>query len=139
MRTAIDTNVISALWSGEPTASAVSRGLHRARLEGGLVVCGAVYSELLAHPKAKPSFVDEFLTSGRIEVETNFEISIWREGGSAFAAYAHRRRTAKSGEPKRLLVDFIVGAHALLKADRLLTFDQSRYSLAFPKLKLITP
>jgi predicted nucleic acid-binding protein len=32
------------------------------------------------------------------------------------------------------LVDFIVGAHAILKADRLLTLDAARYQVAFPKL-----
>jgi predicted nucleic acid-binding protein len=59
---------------------------------------------------------------------------VWHAAGAAFAAYAARRRRSKGGEPKRLLVDFIVGAHAVLKADRLLTLDPARYSLAFPKL-----
>jgi predicted nucleic acid-binding protein len=139
MRTAIDTNIISALWSSEPTASAVSHALNNARLEGGLTVCGAVYAELLAHPKSKPCFVDEFLASGRILIDAAFEVSVWQAAGVAFASYSARRRIAKAGEPKRLLVDFIVGSHALLKADRLLTFDKSRYSSAFPRLKIVTP
>jgi predicted nucleic acid-binding protein len=38
---------------------------------------------------------------------------------------------------KRLLGDFIVGAHALLQADRLMTFDPKRYKSHFPELKLL--
>ena len=36
-----------------------------------------------------------------------------------------------------MLVDFIVGAHALLMADRFLTLDQGRYSKDFPELNLL--
>jgi predicted nucleic acid-binding protein len=34
-------------------------------------------------------------------------------------------------------VDFIIGAHAFLKADRLLTLDAGRYRTAFPKLVMM--
>jgi len=37
-----------------------------------------------------------------------------------------------------LLADFIVGAHALTRSDRLLTLDPSRYSRDFPELEQIT-
>jgi predicted nucleic acid-binding protein len=37
------------------------------------------------------------------------------------------------GNPKRLLVDFLIGAHAILKDDRLLTLDASCYREDFPK------
>jgi len=36
-----------------------------------------------------------------------------------------------------LLVDFIIAAHALLHADRLMTLDPVRYELDFPKLHLV--
>ena len=45
-------------------------------------------------------------------------------------------RTA--GEAGRLLVDFLVGAHAAGRADRLLTLDPDRYRLGFPGLVLLT-
>ena len=54
-----------------------------------------------------------------------------------YAAHAQRRRRSKDASPKRVLVDFIVGAHALLKADRLVTLDAARYKLAFPKLLMV--
>jgi len=37
MRTAIDTNVLSALWSKEPLASDIAKTLGDAKTEGGLV------------------------------------------------------------------------------------------------------
>ena len=47
MRTAIDTNVLSALWSKEPLAEETARKLGNAKTEGGLVAGAPVYAELL--------------------------------------------------------------------------------------------
>jgi hypothetical protein len=138
MRTAIDTNVLSALWSGEPLASLVSEALDQAAGSGGLVVCAAVYAELLAHPKAKLDFVDDFLSATDISIDFDLGEPVWRAASLRFAKHASRRRVSRGGSAKRLLADFIVGAHALLRADRLLTLDQSRYSRDFPELEQIT-
>lgn len=136
MRTSIDTNVISALWSREPLASQVAKQLGRAQAEGGLVVCAPVYAELLAHPKASSAFVDKFLSKTRITVDFELDETVWREAGRGFAEYAVRRRDSGGGHPKRLLVDFLVGAHAYLRADCLLTLDAARYAGSFPQLRL---
>ena len=66
MRTAVDTNVIAALWSQEPSGSRMAQWLGRAQAEGGLVIAAAVYVELLAHPGATRQFVDEFLISSLV-------------------------------------------------------------------------
>lgn len=136
MRTAIDTNVISALWSREPASAGVADTLHRAVQEGALVICGPVYAELMAYPNATPAFVDGFLETTRIDVHTAVSREVWSRSGEAFGAYARRRRASGGGEPKRLLVDFVVGAHALAHAERLLTLDPDRYRTAFPDLEL---
>ena len=60
MRTAIDTNIISALWSKEIVAVEVARRLGDAKLEGAIVIAGPVYAELLAYPNASVSFVNDF-------------------------------------------------------------------------------
>jgi predicted nucleic acid-binding protein len=138
MRTAIDTNILSALWSGEPLASTVSEVLDQAATDGGLVVCATVYAELLAHPKAKLDFVDDFLLSTGISIDFDLGEQVWREASVRFAKYATRRRVSRGGRAKRLLADFIVGAHALLRADRLLTLDQTCYARDFPELEQIT-
>jgi predicted nucleic acid-binding protein len=137
MRTAIDTNVISALWSGEPASQGVAQLLGRAGDEGGLVICAPVYVELLAYPTTTRTFLEKFLATTRIVADFLLDEAVWQGSGAAYAAYAQRRRQSKDGVSKRLLVDFIVGAHAALKADRLLTLDAARYRTAFPKLLMI--
>ena len=137
MRTAIDTNVICCLWSSAPLAAQMATLLNRASNEGGLVVCGPVYAELLAHPNATERFVDEFLATTSVVVDWLLDEKIWREAGRRFAAYANRRRKSGGGSPKRLLVDFLIGAHASLCADRLMTLDRVRFTQDFPRLRLI--
>jgi predicted nucleic acid-binding protein len=135
--TAIDTNVISALWSKEPAATGMKELLFSARQEGGLVVCAPVYAELLAYPGARRGFFDTFLKDTNIDVHVDLSLEVWTLAGEAFSAYAQRRRKNRVGQPKRLLVDFVVGAHALLMADQLLTLDANRYRTAYPKLSLM--
>jgi predicted nucleic acid-binding protein len=137
MRTAIDTNVISALWSGEPASEGMAALLGRAKEEGGLVVCAPVYVELLAYPKATRAFLEQFLSSTHIVTDFLLDEAVWQGAAAAYVTYAQKRRQTKDGSPKRLLVDFIVGAHAIFKADRLLTLDAVRYRAAFPKLVVI--
>lgn len=137
MRSAIDTNVIVALWAGEPVATRMAALLGEARLAGGLVICGPVHAELRAHPRATASFIAKFISDAEIAVDLKLSPEIWQLTGDAYAAYAERKRRSAGGEAKRLLVDFIIGAHALLEADRLLTLDHDRYRTAFPDLKLV--
>ena len=42
---------------------------------------------------------------------------------------------SRGGSVKRLLADFIVGAHALIRADGLLTLDAGRHAKDFPERK----
>ena len=85
MRTAIDTNVISALWSGSPIVARVTALLGRVSTEGALVVCGPVYAELVAHPKVTQQYVDQFLASTRVEVDFVLDEPVWRETARRFA------------------------------------------------------
>lgn len=137
MRTALDTNVLSALWSGEPSARGIESTLFKARSQGGMVICAPVYCELLAHPSATQSFVREFLSETGIFVDFLLDEQVWQRAANVFAAYAQRRRRSRGGSPKRMLVDFVIAAHALLRADRLMTLDASRYRRDFPKLHII--
>jgi predicted nucleic acid-binding protein len=136
VRTAIDTNVLSVLWSKELSASHISRILGAAKAEGGLVVCGPVYAELLAYPKATESFVNDFLADTGITVDFAFEQPVWVEAGRRFARYVKRRRRSAGQGAKRLLADFIIGSHAMVHADRFMTLDPKRYAREFPELKL---
>jgi predicted nucleic acid-binding protein len=137
LRTAIDTNVLSAIWSAQPAAAEAAAKLADAHAVGGLVICAPVYVELLAHPAVNRKFVDDFLGDTGIALDFDLDEPIWRCTAECFAAYAIRRRRSQGASPKRLLVDFVIAAHASLRADRLMTLDASRYRQDFPKLKLI--
>jgi predicted nucleic acid-binding protein len=137
LKIAIDSNVISALWSGEPIAAFASSQLHAMRHANIFLISPPVYTELLAHPNASERFVEEFLAETGIAVDFEIMEKVWREAGRRFSRYASRRRRSGGGQPRRLLVDFLVGTHALMRADRLFTLDQERYMRDFPELRLL--
>ncbi len=101
------------------------------------MICAPVYCELLAHPSATQRFVREFLAETGIFVDFLLDEQVWQRAANAFVAYAQRRRRSRGGSPKRMLVDFVIAAHALLRADRLMTLDASRYRRDLPKLHII--
>jgi predicted nucleic acid-binding protein len=136
LRTAVDTNILSGLLSREPLTQSIVERLGEARERGSIVIAGIVYAELLAYPNATEPYIREFLDVTGIQIDGSSEEALWHLTGQRFARYAHRRR---GGAAKRMLADFIVGAHALLHADQLMTLDATRYERDFPDLKLDVP
>jgi len=136
VRTAIDTNILSALLTGEGNATEIGQLLDTAGERGGLVVCPIVYAELRAVPGAVVSLIDSFLERTSIVVDWTFDKEIWHLAAERYQKYAIRKRKQKMDEPKRLIADFIVGAHALLRADVLLTLDPRPYRRDFAELLL---
>jgi predicted nucleic acid-binding protein len=137
MRTALDTNILSPVWSGTPAAATITAQLSRVRAEGALVVSAPVFVELSVVPGLNVQLVRKALREMAIAIDFDLEEDVWLLAAESFAAYAIRRRRSGGGSPKRLLPDFVIASHALLKADRLMTRDASRYSLDFPNLRLI--
>jgi predicted nucleic acid-binding protein len=137
LRTAIDSNVLSAIWSGEPSAKKLVRQLGEARVEGALLISPFVFAELHAYPGATEAFIGRFLAATGVTVDFRLEERVWSETGRRFALYAGRRRQSSGTGPKRLLADFLIGSHALVQADRLLTLDPHRYSQDFPEVRLM--
>ena len=88
MRTAIDTNVISIIWSGDPPSAKAASLLGRMAGEGALVICAPVYAELMAHPRATPQLIDHFLANTRVEVDFVIDEPVWRETAKRYAGYA---------------------------------------------------
>jgi hypothetical protein len=137
--TAIDTNVIVALWDADDSLHRAARAaLDRAFNEGTLVICGAVYAELLAAPGRTEQFLNQFCEDAQIAVEWEVTERIWREAGRAYQGYAGRRRRHRGGGPRRILADFVIGAHALVSGYRLLTLDARVYAASFPRLAIVT-
>lgn len=138
MITAIDTNVLAALWDTDPELSAAAlEALDAAQAKGQLLVCAAVYAELLAWPGRSESMLDEFFASTAIRVEWGPGERVWRVAGKAFAGYVRRRSVNRVELPRRILADFLIGAHAIVHHCRLMTLDQRLYGASFPELEII--
>lgn len=139
MTTAIDTNVIVALWANDPDLSlAAQTALEAAFRRGSLVVAAPVFAELIAAPERTEAFVSSLLEENGIVIDWNFNEPIWRAAGRAFQAYAERRRQQRDQGTRRILADFLIGAHAHIRGYRLLSLDERLYRAAFPTLKMET-
>jgi hypothetical protein len=137
--TAIDTNVIASLWSGDDQLNQSARtAIEAAAGNGALAMSTPVFAELMAAPGITEDFVAEFCARKRIVVEWQIPENVWREAGRAYRANARRRRHSGDPHPRRILADFLIGAHALANGYALLTMDKSVYRAAFPALKLLT-
>ena len=119
---------------------AVQASMERAQLQGALIIAPPVYAELIAAPNREPELIETFLDRTRIEVDWSLDPAVWRTAALAFRGYAQRRR-AQAGDtgPRRILADFVIGAHALHSGAALMTLDQRLYHVAFPALNLIIP
>ena len=139
MTTAIDTNVITALWDSDPTLSAAAQSaLEEAFHRGNLVIAGPVFAELMAAPARSEAFVTSFLEDTGIGVDGSMDAAIWKAAGRSFQLYAERRHKQRDTGVRRILADFLIGAHADVRGYRLLTLDGRLYRAAFPSLTIET-
>jgi len=139
MTTAVDTNVIVALWDPDPGVSnQAQKALDNASLRASLVLSGPVFAELMAAPGRTEGFLNKFCHETGMTVEFDLDEGIWRSAGRAFQAYTIRRRKQRDPGPRRILADFLIGAHAFERGYRLLTLDDHLYRAAFSSLTVIT-
>lgn len=137
MITAVDTNVIIALWERDPTLRTTARAaLDSALSRGPLVIAAPVFAELLAAGRSE-EFLESFFADTGIRIDWLLDENVWRAAGKAFSDYAARRRRHGDGGPRRILADFLIGAHALQRGSALLTMDKGLYHAAFPQLVLL--
>lgn len=139
MITAVDSNVLIALWDRDPAVStAAQSALDAATKLGALVVSAPVFAELMAAPGRTETFLNSFFFDTGIEIEFDLDEAICRLAGHAFHAYAKRRRRQRDPGPRRILADFLIGAHAAHRGYRLLSLDEGIYQSAFPNLSIVT-
>lgn len=98
---------------------AAQNALDAAFNRGTLVAAAPVFAELSAAPGCSEKFVGAFFEETGIGVDWELGEQIWRLAGRAFQAYAERRRKQGDKGARRILADFIIGAHAFANYDRI--------------------
>jgi predicted nucleic acid-binding protein len=73
-----------------------------------------------------------------IRIDKTVSDEVWTLAGKAFREYAFRRKKVMGDLPRRILSDFLIGAHALSDEAQFLTLDERTYRVAFPDLKLVS-
>ncbi|WP_219417450.1 type II toxin-antitoxin system VapC family toxin [Pseudonocardia nigra] len=133
MITAVDTNVLIDVFAGDARFGPGSRdALERARNEGALVLSDVVWAETVA------AFGEPDAAEAAIATLGATFSAPTREAGTAAATAWRAYRTA-GGPRSRVVSDFLVGAHALVQADRLLTRDRGFYRRYFSGLTVLDP
>ena len=133
----LDSNVLIALWDDTDALNIpASQSLTRAHALGQLKISAAVYSELMGHPTRSAEEIDSFLSMTGIEIDWEMEQAIWRTAGIAFQSYVRRRLDQTGTLPRRILTDFLIGAHAVVRGCTLLTMDGRLYRASFPGIRI---
>jgi len=133
MITAVDTNVLIDVFAADPTFGRRSlEAISQCNLEGRLVATDVVWAELGA---VFPAVDQASAALGALAVDFSpVDRSTAETAGSAWRTYR-----ARGGNRTRLVADFLIGAHALQQADRLLTRDRGFYRTYFSGLEIIDP
>jgi len=129
MITASDTNVLIDFFRDDPIhGHQATEWLGIARARGSVIICPVVYGELV------PNFISKVeldAALANLEVRLSpIDDTIAYEAGLRWQRYREA-----GGTRERLLPDFLIGAHALIAADTLLTRDQGFYRSYFPELQ----
>ena len=133
MITAVDTNVLLDIFTDDPSFRVGSLAAVRGSLtRGSLVACDIVWAEIVA------AFPDT-ASASRSLAEIPVEFSAVDIVSAAAAGVAWRAYRSRGGSRDRIISDFVIGAHAMTRADRLLTRDRGFHRMAFRDLKLADP
>ena len=133
MITAIDSNVlVDVLQRDSRFASASRSALAGCAQRGGLVVSDVVWAEVAARYAGEASASEIFTAFGVRFVPLDQACA--DRAGEAWAGYRDQ-----GGPRERILPDFLVGAHAITAADRLLTRDRGFYRSYFSELEIVDP
>jgi hypothetical protein len=131
--TAVDSSVLLDVLANDPAHGAASlEALREARRVGALIVCPVAWAELrgfFADADAMYRVLDD--------AEIRFD-PFDRECADA-AGERWRRYRRSGGSRTRLMADFLIGAHALIRAGGLLTRDRGFFRRYFSGLVLVSP
>lgn len=133
MITAVDTNVLIDVFDADAEFGLSSaRAIRRCLGQGALVACDIVWTETAAH------FADGQAAQAALD-RLRLEFSALDLMSASAAGESRRAYRQAGGGRERVAPDFLVGAHALHQADRLLTRDRGFYRRYFEDLEIIDP
>lgn len=136
---AIDSNILIDFIGNDPDAAdSADQALRRALASGPVVVCEVVLAEVVTGLGNGSAVVDALDELG-VDFSPLEQRSAVR-AGEMQRRYLERRRAALApAEPLRVMADFLVGAHALLQCQGLITRDAGFFRDYFKGLKVIVP
>jgi len=133
--TAVDTNVLLDVFGADPKfGPASSEALRRCLRDGALVASEVVWAETATIFGNDPRFRDAMY-----KIAASFSPMPMTEEAAMKAARAWRLYRSGGGPRSRIAADFLIGAHALVAANCLLTRDQGFYRRYFAGLRVIDP
>ena len=119
----------------DPVFGAVSAQVLRSAIDSGAVIaCEIVWAEVRASFPNDDLFHEAF---GKLQIQ--FDAAGREASEMAGSIWKQYRSRARGTIRQHLIPDFIVGAHATVQADVLLSRDRGFYRHYFPKLKLLDP
>ena len=125
MAIAIDTSVLIDVLLSDPDFGDRSRTALRKHAPDGLIISEAVLAEIAPALRAGP--IQEFLTDWNIQfLPSSME-------SAALAGYMYARYLDRGGKQGRVVPDFLIGAHAQLRATALLARDLGYFRDYFSK------
>ena len=128
---AVDSPVLIELLSNGERADAVEACLRQALVSGRVVVCGTTLAEICASLRGGAEVLEAL-------EEMGVHFSPIEAKSALRAGEMHRRHRQRAGDSRRI-DDFMVGAHALLQCDGLITWNDKFFRDYFKGLKLIVP
>lgn len=130
---ALDSSALLDVLIGDPVyAEASELCIADALAREDVVVCDAVVAEVQAMLDTSVNVMDTLATLG-IRYEPTYEAAAMRAG------HMNKRFHARGGRRERVVADFLIGAHALLQCNALITRDAAFYRDYFKGLKLVVP
>ena len=134
MITAVDTNILIDILEPDPEYGPASRdALVRCIDEGAAVACEVVWAEVAtAYAGSGAKVVSGLKHAGIV-------YSAMSEESALQAAMSWHSYRLRGGTRTRIAADFLIGAHAMVQCDRLLTRDHGFYREYYESLSVITP